>query len=96
MIVEQAMGGPNSTWSTNAIQMPMTTHQHCLYLRMEMTSSEREGVGWENFAGPTLPVGRADYLEGTVQMETFGSTLQLSNLELSSKRRGRKHYARKP
>jgi hypothetical protein len=30
-------------------------HQHCLYFRMEMTSSEREGVSWENFAGPTLP-----------------------------------------
>jgi hypothetical protein len=25
---------------------PMTTRQHCLYLLMEMTSSEREDAGW--------------------------------------------------
>ena len=34
---------------------------------MEMTSSEREGVGWENFAGPTLPYRPTDYLEGTIR-----------------------------
>jgi hypothetical protein len=30
------------------------------------------------------------------KMETFGLTLQLPNLELSSKQSGRQHYAREP
>ena len=56
MIVEQAMGKrPHGPHVQVRCSQPMPTRQHCLYLRMEMTSSEREGVGCENFAGPTLP-----------------------------------------
>ena len=32
----------------------MTTRQPRLYLRMEMTSSERDGVDWRSFSWPCL------------------------------------------
>ena len=50
-----------ATWPTCSVgcSQPMTTHQHCLYLRlylrMEMTSSKCDEVGWGNFAGRILP-----------------------------------------
>jgi hypothetical protein len=49
---------------------------------------EREGVGCENFAGPTLPCRPADYLEGTVQDGDFwvDAAIASPGAELEAKR----------
>jgi hypothetical protein len=96
-VEEGGTGGGARTYNlaeTIAVLREKRGHHEVMFggARTKLISWEREGVRWENFAGPTLRLpGRH-----RSRMETFGLTLQLPYLELSSKRSGRLHYAWKP
>jgi hypothetical protein len=54
----------------------MTTRQPRLYLRMEMTSSERERVDWRSFSRPCLSLEAAVIIRmAPFKTETFGLIL---------------------